>query len=59
MIAAVSKVMVAVVTKVFYAFFTEKMISRLVVELLKQLSSRTTNTIDDAMVKEIETNLNR
>jgi len=57
MITALSKVFLGVLTKVFYAFFTEKLISKLIVELLRMLAKKTTNTIDDTMVSEIAANL--
>ncbi|PLX66440.1 MAG: hypothetical protein C0602_12345 [Denitrovibrio sp.] len=57
MITTLSKVFLGVLTKVFYAFFTERLISKLIVELLRMLAKKTTNTIDDNMVSEIASNL--
>jgi len=58
MIGAVSKIFVSVAGKIFFAFFTEKLISRLVLEIMRILARKTTNTLDDMMVEEVAANLN-
>lgn len=58
MTAVLAKVFIAVATNFFNAFFTEKLISKLIVEMLSMLAAKTTNTIDDEMVREIAENLN-
>jgi len=57
MITILAKVFTGVLAKIFYAFFTEKLISKLVVELMRILAKKTTNTLDDTMVEEIASNL--
>jgi len=57
MITVLSKIFVGVASKFFYAFFTERIISKLVLEILRRLSKKTTNTLDDELVKELSANL--
>ncbi|PLX69578.1 MAG: hypothetical protein C0603_01230 [Denitrovibrio sp.] len=57
MISILSKIIVSVAGKFFYAFFTEKLISKLVVELMRMLARKTTNTLDDTTVEEVASNL--
>lgn len=57
MITVLSKILTTVATNIFYAFFTEKLISRVVIELLRKLAARTTNTLDDSVIEEVSLNL--
>lgn len=57
MITFITKIFATVLSKFFYAFFTEKLLSKLIIELLKMLSKRTTNSIDDIVVRELEQNM--
>lgn len=58
MTGVLTKATVAALSRVFYAFMTEKMISMVVIEVLKKLSAKTTNTLDDEIVMKLEMNLN-
>ncbi|MCD8553031.1 hypothetical protein [Seleniivibrio sp.] len=58
MTGVLTKVVVAALSRVFYAFMTEKMISMVIIEVLKKLSEKTTNTLDDEIVMKLEANLN-
>lgn len=58
MTGILTKAVVAALSRVFYAFMTEKMISMVIIEVLKKLSERTTNTLDDEIVSKLEMNLN-
>jgi len=49
----------SVLSKLLHAFFTEKIISKIVIELLRRLSKKTSNTIDDMLVDEVSANLNK
>ncbi len=53
-----TKAVVASLSRVFYAFMTEKMLSMVIIEVLKKLSEKTTNTLDDEIVMKLEMNLN-
>ena len=57
MIGIMSKIVVSVATKFFYAFFTEKLLSKMVVELLRMLARKTTNKLDDSMVEDVASNM--
>ncbi len=56
MISIMSKVLVSVAAKFFYAFFTEKLLSKMIVEMLRMVARKTTNTLDDTMVEEVASN---
>ncbi|MGE4265892.1 MAG: hypothetical protein AB7F25_00520 [Deferribacterales bacterium] len=58
MTGILTKAVVAALSRVFYAFMTEKMISMVIIEVLKKLSEKTTNTLDDEIVMKLEANLN-
>lgn len=49
--------MAAIFGRIISTVMTEKMISKIVVEVLKVLAARTTNTIDDNVVDIVERNL--
>jgi hypothetical protein len=52
-----STVLASVFSRFFYAFFTEKLLSKLVLHLLRLLSQKTSNTLDDMLVAEVAKNL--
>jgi hypothetical protein len=58
MTGVLTKAIVAALSRVFYAFMTEKMLSMVIIEVLKKLSAKTTNTLDDEIVMKLEMNLN-
>ena len=58
MTGILTKAVVAALSRVFYVFMTEKMISMVIIEVLKKLSEKTTNTLDDEIVMKLEANLN-
>jgi len=58
MTGVLTKAIVAALSRVFYAFMTEKMISMVIIEVLKKMSAKTTNTLDDEIVMKLEMNLN-
>lgn len=58
MTGVLTKAVVAALSRVFYAFMTERMLSMVIIEVLKKLSEKTTNTLDDEIVMKLEMNLN-
>ncbi|WP_303850331.1 hypothetical protein [Seleniivibrio woodruffii] len=58
MTGVLTKAVVAALSRVFYAFMTERMLSMVIIEVLKKLSDKTTNTLDDEIVMKLEMNLN-
>ncbi|ADD67911.1 hypothetical protein Dacet_1139 [Denitrovibrio acetiphilus DSM 12809] len=57
MTGVITKVLASVLSKIFYAFFTERMVSRVLIELMRILASKTTNTLDDSLVEEVAANV--
>jgi len=57
MIAALAKVFTAVAGRLFFSFFTERVVSRLIIELMRLLAKKTSNTIDDTLVEEVVSNM--
>lgn len=57
MIGVFTKVFTVVAGKFFLALFTEKVVSKLILELLRALVKKTTNTIDDDLVEDVAANM--
>ncbi|MGE4268239.1 MAG: hypothetical protein AB7F25_12450 [Deferribacterales bacterium] len=54
MTGLVSKAIIAGLTKVLSAFLAEKVLTKVIIGILKILATRTTNTLDDELVVEVE-----
>ncbi|MGE4319267.1 MAG: hypothetical protein AB7E96_10255 [Deferribacterales bacterium] len=57
MIPILSTAFVSAFSKIFYAFFTEKIISNIILSILRMLAKKTTNTLDDEIVEQVAKNL--
>ena len=57
MIAVITNVFTAVAGKFLAAVFTERLISKLIIELMRSLVKKTTNTIDDGIVEDVAGNM--
>ena len=57
MFAIISKALTAILTKLVFSFFTENVLSLVVIELLKKLAKKTTNTIDDRVIELVAKNM--
>lgn len=50
--------MAAIFGRIISSVMTEKMLSQVIIEILKVLAARTTNTVDDDVVDVLAKNLN-
>jgi len=57
MIAVITNVFTVVAGKFLAAVFTERLISKLIIELMRSLVKKTTNTIDDGLVEDVAGNM--
>lgn len=54
MLTALSAAAASAVSRVLYAMLTERMLSIVIMKILKNLAEKTTNSLDDEIVAELE-----
>ncbi len=58
MTAFITKAVIAATGNILYAFFTERMVSRIILEVLKTLAAKTSNRLDDEIIGQLEKSMN-
>lgn len=57
MLTALTAAAASALSRVLYAMLTERMLSLVILKVLKNLAEKTTNTLDDEIVAELERSL--